>query len=128
MIKNSDDVVLFVMFIFIVVLLVTGLADMAQSQDDPGVKEVESHITWFHRNVSQKKKNKALKLAPAIVAEARARDFDPLLVSTIISLESGFQPSAEGGLGELGLMQVIPRGPCSKGQDLKTPEGHQKDS
>ena len=43
-----------------------------------------------------------------IQAEAKARDIDPLLMLSLIRLESLFNTHATAGAGEKGLMQVIP--------------------
>jgi len=85
---------------------------------------VESHIKWFLQD-DEERRERALQWAPIIVEEATEANFDPLLISVIISLEASYRPEVinEQSIGEVGLMQVAPRGVCGKGQDLSTPEG-----
>ena len=42
--------------------------------------------------------------------EAATHGLDPYLVAAVIQNESGFEPSVKGKAGEVGLMQVFPRG------------------
>jgi soluble lytic murein transglycosylase len=51
---------------------------------------------------------KSTEIASAIVREAKAHDFDPLFVLAVIKRESGFNPRAVGGHGEIGMMQIKP--------------------
>jgi hypothetical protein len=44
-----------------------------------------------------------------LAAQQAANDIDPLLISAIIGIESGFNPMAQSVMGAQGLMQVIPR-------------------
>lgn len=44
-----------------------------------------------------------------LVAQAAAKDLDPLLIIAVIGIESGFNPFAQSVMGAQGLMQVIPR-------------------
>jgi soluble lytic murein transglycosylase len=48
------------------------------------------------------------RLAVAILREAGAHGLDPLLVTALIRVESGFDPFAVSRAGALGLMQVMP--------------------
>jgi soluble lytic murein transglycosylase-like protein len=48
------------------------------------------------------------RLAIIIVREARSHRLDPLLVTSVIQVESGFDPLAVSNRGALGLMQLMP--------------------
>jgi len=82
---------------------------------------VESHIKWFHQNVSEKKLNKALKHAPVVVEVAHKYDVDPILIAVQIDVESSWNSKANGAIGEEGLMQV--HGIARMGFDMSTPKG-----
>lgn len=74
------------------------------------LKEVERYIDYFHRHTKLfKKKIRIAKkhIAPLVVKHSLQNNFDPLLISVIISCESTWQPSVVGKLGEIGLMQVM---------------------
>jgi hypothetical protein len=45
---------------------------------------------------------------PIVVREAKARGLPPAIADAVISVESGYTPTAVGGVGEIGLMQVRP--------------------
>lgn len=49
-------------------------------------------------------------LAPAIVEEAAAHGLDPILAVAVMRHESTCRPWARGSAGEVGLMQIHPRG------------------
>ena len=84
-------------------------------------KEVESFIKKFHKNSPQKLRKRSLSFVPAIVHWSKEYEIDPLLTSTIISLESSFIPGSVGAVGEIGLMQLHWRG-AKRGFDLSKPE------
>jgi hypothetical protein len=81
----------------------------------------ESFVSNFLQNYPSRKQ-KALELVPVIESEAEKAGFDPLLIAVMISLESSFKTSAVGGIGEVGVMQVVPGGVCAKGFDLSKPD------
>jgi soluble lytic murein transglycosylase len=47
-------------------------------------------------------------LTQTIIAESKKFGFDPVFVMAIIQTESGWNPKAVGGVGEIGLMQIRP--------------------
>lgn len=49
------------------------------------------------------------ELVRVVEREGRTDGVDPLLILSVISVESGFNPFAESALGAQGLMQVVPR-------------------
>jgi soluble lytic murein transglycosylase-like protein len=67
--------------------------------------------------------NTAMSLIPTVTLESERNEIDPLLTAFIISQESSWRVSAVGGIGEVGLMQVVPNGVCAKGHNLETPSG-----
>ncbi len=70
---------------------------------------MESYIQMQLRtSLPNADKEKATEIASAIVREAKAHDFDPLFVLAVIKRESGFNPRALGGHGEIGMMQIKP--------------------
>lgn len=93
----------------------------ANAQNPDSVQEVESYVRWFTKCVNKKKQDRALSYAPIVAREAERTNFDPLLLSTIISLEASWNPASEGDRGEIGLTQIMPGGECDPGK-LDTPE------
>lgn len=65
----------------------------------------------------------ALELLPLVKSESAKYNIDPIIPTVLISLESAWDSRSVGGIGELGLMQVVPNGVCAKGFDLSTPQG-----
>lgn len=60
-------------------------------------------VFWLRRWWRGRKEHRA---EPYIRAAAARHGLDPALVKAVVWRESGFEPSARGGAGELGLMQV----------------------
>ena len=54
-------------------------------------------------------KKHASALAKVILEESSDREFDPVFLMSVIRTESNFNPSAVGGVGEIGLMQLRPQ-------------------
>jgi soluble lytic murein transglycosylase-like protein len=65
-----------------------------------------------------KRLEKALSYIPTIIAEC-GDDIDPWLIAIIISRESAWRFDVTGQLGEIGLMQLMPK--YVKGYDLSDP-------
>ena len=86
------------------------------------LQEVEEHIKWFHRKVSDRRTNRALKHSAMVVSIAIEENEDPLLIASIISNESCWLPTAISKTGCVGLMQVS----TSEGFDLSKPYGQIK--
>ena len=111
--------------IFFLILIVVVICIYSENVNADDSADVETYISTFLKNTPARRA-KALKLAPVVIAESRAMEFDPLLVAVLISLESSWKTDATGGIGEIGLMQVLPGGVCAKGQDLTTAHGQIK--
>lgn len=62
----------------------------------------------FHNETARAAVLANLPFTEAIRAAARRYRIDPLLLSAIVEVESGFQPAAVSSCGALGLMQVMP--------------------
>lgn len=54
-------------------------------------------------------KAKAFEVARAVITEANHHHMDPLFLLAVIETESGFNITARGQHGEIGLMQVMPK-------------------
>ena len=67
------------------------------------------------------------QLAAAIVRESRESQLDPLLVTALVAVESGFRLSARSPKGAIGLMQVMPRTAAEVAQQEALPPGHELD-
>lgn len=89
---------------------------------DEHLNEVEAYISFFHANVKERFKTKALAHAPAIVDKSSDNMIDPLFIATRIARESTFKHNTIGKIGEVGLMQVkCCWGQC-KGLDMRIPD------
>ena len=64
---------------------------------DPGA-DLEAERRFLHR----------LPYGTAIALAAERHRVDPLLLAAIVSVESGFSPSAVSSQGAMGLMQIVP--------------------
>lgn len=98
---------------------VFGLGFVIESEEK-AYQEVTKFVEWYHQNLPNKMRRKALSLIPYIVEYSEQYEIDPLLTSTIIALESSFRPYVTGQIGERGLMQVHWRG-AKKGFDMTNP-------
>lgn len=65
------------------------------------LKTLESHLPKKHVGASR-------AIATAIYYHSTKKKLDPLMVTAVISGESGFNPGAVGPVGEVGLMQLRP--------------------
>lgn len=90
----------------------------APVQADP----LTEYVSWYLR-IYPYRLDQALTYVPIVNTEARAQNWDPLLVGVIISCESSWTGGivSQSTLGEQGLMQV--HGVAARGFDLSTPEG-----
>jgi soluble lytic murein transglycosylase len=69
------------------------------------------HVSIFNnvqKNLPRKYKGQSLSLSETIIAEAQARNLDPVFVMAVIKTESSFNPTMRGSHGEIGLMQIKP--------------------
>jgi soluble lytic murein transglycosylase-like protein len=74
------------------------------------VDRVGDYIRSFRAGMNTPKTDElVVGLAGEIVSVSERYNLDPTLVSIIIATESSFHKEAEGNLGEIGLMQVMPR-------------------
>lgn len=69
----------------------------------------------------EKRRADALSCIPIILKYCDRYDVDPLLVAVIMRFESSWKPAAVGKLGELGVMQTMPR--LFREFDLNTTDG-----
>ena len=113
----------FIIDLIFILLLLGVVAYVNEVEANTGDAErVGAYVSDFLKNAPQRRA-RALELVPVVVAESRAKDFDPMLIAVMISLESSWKVNVTGGIGEVGLLQVVPGGVCAKGQDLTTGEG-----
>lgn len=72
--------------------------------------------------VQQKWVSQNVRLSRIIETEARQQGIDPLIVEIIIRHESGFNPTAQSGVGACGYMQLMPETAASLGvTDINDP-------
>lgn len=87
----------------------------------PSKADTAQELTEFIRDfltLYPKRQYEALSYIPTIVAEC-GEDIDPLLIAVMISMESSWKLTARGKLGEIGLLQIMPR--YGKGYRLTDP-------
>lgn len=90
------------------IALAESVADQNRNEADPLTPEMRSVLI----HVSRRYRVASTTLEPIFVAAQLAgneRRIDPLLIVSVIGVESGFNPFAESTMGAQGLMQVIPR-------------------
>jgi len=84
-------------------------ADMTQ--------ELQAYISDYLELYPNRQKE-AMTYIPTIIVECEDK-IDPLLIAVMISRESSWDYKAQGKLGEVGLLQIMPR--YAKGFDLADP-------
>lgn len=109
--------------LLIFVIWFTSLIGLGVAIDESGkgLREVEDYISWFHQDVSEARKNRALKYAPYVLHYSEQYNVDPLLVAVIISCESSWIPTKVGDRASQGLMQVQ-WWKAKRGFDMSKPE------
>lgn len=89
-------------------IAVTDIANITSASSKPLTPEMRSVLN----HVSRRFKVAAATLEPIFAAAQDAgaeHGIDPLLIISVMGIESGFNPFAESSMGAQGLMQVIPR-------------------
>lgn len=76
------------------------------TEDMVEINQIVAEIT--KESLAPDWKNKAKKIARAIMRESRKYHFDPVLLLAVIQNESSFRPDMVGSFGEIGLMQIKP--------------------
>lgn len=80
-----------------------------ENQGPPTAFEVKAKILKTLRTHLPKKHIGASRaIAAAIYYHSTSKKLDPMIITAVISSESGFNPSAVGPVGELGMMQLRP--------------------
>jgi len=69
--------------------------------------KIERFLDWWFAAVDQRKLTRARALVPTLLDATEEHGVNPALVAAMVSLESSWQPSATGKLGEVGLLQVM---------------------
>jgi soluble lytic murein transglycosylase-like protein len=90
----------------------------ADAADDPATAYTADFLQHY-----PERRAAALALIPAVQSAAAEYNLDPLLMVMLIAMESSWKPGATGQADERGLFQIMPGGPCARGQNLTTPEG-----
>jgi membrane-bound lytic murein transglycosylase MltF len=103
--KRKDEKLKKLVFILFFVWTATALC---QEIDRHAIAtaEVTRYVIDWTKNVPQRYRRRALAHVESVARWSLHYDVDPLLVATIVSLESSWRSVAVGALGELGLMQV----------------------
>ena len=102
-----------------IILLIALLALPAQAARSTYTGELTEYLNDFLKNYP-KRLAKAKTYIPVVVAVAQYERIDPMLLATVIGLESSWRTNAIGTKGEKGLMQV--HGVAAEGFKLKKPE------
>lgn len=76
--------------------------ELAENNDVDLIKQV---MLKFNAPLSNSQKS---RIAELIVKEAKIYDFDPIFVTSLIAVESSFNPNAISDAGAVGLMQMMP--------------------
>ena len=126
--NEKGTIVVGILFVFLAALMACILPGPAHGDPVPEAAAVrtptqivEAHVRWFFRNVNPQRMQKPLELVPIVVEVSQEHHVDPLLVATMIDVESSWRPTANGAVGEQGLLQV--HGMARKGFDMETPRG-----
>lgn len=106
---------------FVLFWLIAAQCAQAQKRIDYEAA-LTDYVAWFHQNLNDKRKDRALEKVPLVIKYANKYGLDPLLLACIVSLESSWKTDARGSLGERGLLQIMP-GRWAKRFDLSTAEG-----
>lgn len=90
------------------------------------VTELAAFVDHYLSSISQspsydKRRADALKIIPYVLKYSEMYGVDKWLVASTIQDESGWRPHASGGIGEVGVMQTVPK--YFKDYDLKTIDG-----
>ena len=94
----------------------------AGESESPEVKELSEYIDWFFKDVNKRRIGKAKEMIPTIIKYSKKYQVsDPLMIATIISMESSWNPRSKGTIGERGLMQV--HGVAARGFNLSSVDG-----
>jgi soluble lytic murein transglycosylase-like protein len=102
-----------------IILLLTLLALPAQASKSTYTEELTEYLNDFLKNYP-KRLAKAKTYVPIVIDVAQYERLDPMLLATVIGLESSWRTNVMGTKGEKGLMQV--HGVAADGFKLKKPE------
>ena len=83
---------------------VTAAASLAQVRPKELVK-INAILRTFRPDISEEE---SWHLSEVILEESAKRHLDPLLVTALIQVESGFRPAAVSPMGARGMMQIMP--------------------
>ncbi len=129
---KTDKILFIILAIFIAVVLSVFVAvnvgaeprEKIPATGHASIEAVQVYMNYFIER--PKRLAAALKFAPLIVAIGQEWNINPLLIMFITDRENSmrFGKPRKGKRGEIGVMQVMPRGVCGRGQELKTTEGN----